>query len=222
MKKNYSMRIASMLLVLVLLTTCVISGTFAKYVTSDSAEDSARVAKWGVTVKATDAGTFEKEYAADDSTFTLATNTVVSSDSVLAPGTKGEFTRFDIAGTPEVAVRVTYVATVDLGDKWEDKDGNYYCPLVVTVGTTTIEGLLQTDAEAFETAIKNAIEACKADYKAGDDLSDVEDDVVIKWSWAYSTSADNDIKDTYLGDQAAEGNAAQISLTVSCTITQID
>ena len=48
MKKNYSMRIASMLLVLVLLTTCVISGTFAKYVTSGSATEQARVAKWGV------------------------------------------------------------------------------------------------------------------------------------------------------------------------------
>ena len=38
----------SLLLVAVMLTTCVISGTFAKYVTKDSANDSARVAKFGV------------------------------------------------------------------------------------------------------------------------------------------------------------------------------
>jgi len=46
------MRIASVLLVAALISTCAISGTFAKYVTEDSAYDSARVAKFGVTVLA--------------------------------------------------------------------------------------------------------------------------------------------------------------------------
>lgn len=50
MKKNKIMRIASVLLVAVILTTCAISGTFAKYVTSGSGSDTARVAKFGVTV----------------------------------------------------------------------------------------------------------------------------------------------------------------------------
>lgn len=35
-----------------MLTTCMTAGTFAKYTTSDSANDSARVAKFGVTVTA--------------------------------------------------------------------------------------------------------------------------------------------------------------------------
>jgi hypothetical protein len=47
MKKNKMMRLASLLLVCVLLTTSVISGTFAKYTTSYTANDTARVAKWG-------------------------------------------------------------------------------------------------------------------------------------------------------------------------------
>ena len=47
MKKNRMMRLASILLVCVLLTTSVISGTFAKYTTSVSSEDKARVAYWG-------------------------------------------------------------------------------------------------------------------------------------------------------------------------------
>ena len=47
MKKNRMMRLASILLVCVLLTTSVISGTFAKYTTSANSEDKARVAKWG-------------------------------------------------------------------------------------------------------------------------------------------------------------------------------
>ena len=52
MKKNRMMRVASALLVAVLLTTCAISGTFAKYVTTESGSDFARVAKWGVNVEA--------------------------------------------------------------------------------------------------------------------------------------------------------------------------
>ena len=47
MKKNTMMRVASALLVAVLLTTCAISGTFAKYVSSAETSDTARVAKWG-------------------------------------------------------------------------------------------------------------------------------------------------------------------------------
>ena len=46
MKKNRMMRVASALLVAVLLTTCAISGTFAKYVSTATGEDAARVAYW--------------------------------------------------------------------------------------------------------------------------------------------------------------------------------
>ena len=52
MKKNVMMRIASILLVCVLVTTCGISGTFAKYTTNATSSDTARVARWGVEVSA--------------------------------------------------------------------------------------------------------------------------------------------------------------------------
>lgn len=48
MKKNKFMRIASVLLIVTLLSTSVISGTFAKYTTEAEGSDSATVAKWGV------------------------------------------------------------------------------------------------------------------------------------------------------------------------------
>ena len=43
MKKNKMMRAASALMVATLLTTSVISGTFAKYVTSVNSSDWARI-----------------------------------------------------------------------------------------------------------------------------------------------------------------------------------
>ena len=52
MKKNRFIKLASGLLVLCLMTTCVIGATLAKYTTAGSGADTARVAKWGVTVSA--------------------------------------------------------------------------------------------------------------------------------------------------------------------------
>ena len=52
MKKSKSMRAAGALLVATLLSTSAVSGTYAKYVTSDSGSDTARVAKFGVVVAA--------------------------------------------------------------------------------------------------------------------------------------------------------------------------
>lgn len=79
---------------LTLITSCFVGGTFAKYVTKAEATDSARVAKWGVEVNVTGGG-FHTSYGKDDVTPNLATDTVISSDNVIAPGTNGEFGGID-------------------------------------------------------------------------------------------------------------------------------
>lgn len=110
MNKNRFLRLASGLFVLCLITTSAISGTFAKYATGDSGNDTARVAKWGVEV-AVSGTLFGTDYAANslaenpDSIVASSTN-VASLDSkkVVAPGTKN-LTGFQIkvTGKPEVA-----------------------------------------------------------------------------------------------------------------------
>lgn len=220
MKKNKMMRLASFLLIAVLLTTCAISGTFAKYVTSGNGSDTARVAKFGVTVTGT-ADTFKETYAKDDSSFTLAANTVVSTEDVVAPGTSGSMAAFTITGTPEVAVRVKFEGTLELGDKWADSASAYYCPIEVTVGDTTFKGNDYASVDLFENAVNAKIATYSTDYAAGKDLSTIGADAPeISWAWAFE--GNDDAKDTYLGDQAAEGNAATISLDVTATVTQID
>ena len=121
MKKNVMMRLASVLLVAVMLTTCVISGTFAKYVTNGTATDSARVAKWGVTVVADGNNTFGGIYknVANGNTintsYTFGTDTVKSEGgNVVAPGTKGTAAGLTINGQPEVDTEVTFTADVTL------------------------------------------------------------------------------------------------------------
>ena len=114
MKKNKMLRIASVLLVAALISTCAISGTFAKYVTKAVGEDSARVAKWGVLVTL-DGDVFKSEYDADDETYNPAfddseSEVTVQSlvvDNLVAPGTTNEGLTATLTGTPEVAVRYT-------------------------------------------------------------------------------------------------------------------
>ena len=220
MKKNKMMRIASVLLVAVILTTCAISGTYAKYVTSGSGSDSARVAKFGVTVSGT-ADTFKETYAKDDNSFTLAANTVVSTEKVVAPGTSGSMAAFTITGTPEVAVRVNFTGSLELGDKWVDSTSAYYCPIEITVGDATFKGTTYASADEFEAAVNAKIATYTKDYEANTDLSGIGANApAISWKWAFE--GNDDVKDTYLGDQAAADNAATISLDVTATVTQID
>lgn len=97
MKKNVMMRVASILLVAVLLTTCAISGTFAKYVATTTGTDSARVAKWNMRVNETgkfNSGTFVFDLfntVKDTKDGTTETNITPNDGTIIAPGTTGSF-----------------------------------------------------------------------------------------------------------------------------------
>ncbi len=206
MKRNTILRVSAILLVLTLLSTCVISGTFAKYTTSANADDDARIAKWGVVVEATAEAFTEND---DDTVISF-----VSGENVLAPGTDGNLCGLTISGQPEVAVEIAATAELELTD-WA-VDGAYYCPLVITVGTTEFKGNDYADAEAFEKAVEDAIVAEIA-VASVDPNTNLADSVAVTWAWAYE--GNDDVKDTALGNADAP---ATISIAVSVTVTQID
>ena len=230
MKKNTMMRLASVLLIAVLMSTCAISGTFAKYVTSEQGSDTARVAKFGVEIDP-NGDLFLTEYPENDTDYDLTPNSVVSSDTskVIAPGTSHVLDKVVFSGEPEVAVRITYEATIDLSN-WNIGGVEYYCPLVVTVGTKDFYGMDYASEAAFEADIKNAIDAFSADYAPKTDLSGAEVPSV-SWAWAFEKNGvintitcdrNDDVKDTALGDKAADDNEVKITITIKTTVTQID
>lgn len=227
MEENKMMRVVFSLLVAVLLTTCAISGTFAKYVTSGSNSGSARVAKFGVTVSGT-ADVFKKTYAKDGQSVTLNADTVVSTEDVVAPGTSGSMANFTITGVPEVAVRVEFAGELELGNNWVDSNSAYYCPIEITVGKETVKGLSYNSADDFENAVNAEIAKYTQDYEAGTDLSTIGAAApTISWAWAFNNDDEkgtylDDEKDTYLGNQADPSKVANISLSVTATVTQID
>mgnify|MGYP003289711648 CR=1 FL=1 len=132
MKKNKSMRAAGGLMIATLLSTSIVSGTYAKYVTSDSASDTARVAKFGVEVKA-DGTLFDTTYksvendnvpGAGETNAAILTVQSSNDDKLVAPGTKnGEGISFSVTGQPEVDVAVK-IEIKNTSDVWLGK-GTY-------------------------------------------------------------------------------------------------
>lgn len=242
LKNNRTMRAAVLLLALVLITSCFVGGTFAKYVTSGDAADHARVAKWGVTVTAHGTGdVFAKEYDA----VAGQDNTVIAGGEykVIAPGTKKEnATLVTLSGQPEVAVNVTYSAEhFSLTGNWASDDtGTFYCPLIIKVTgkvdgaakTVTINCAEKKNKEEVAEAVKAAVAACSATYGPKTDLSTAAvagDGLKISWEWPFEGTANpgqTDEKDTYLGNQATKTatpeNLPSIYIPVTATVTQID
>lgn len=236
-KKNWTMRAAVLMLALVLITSCFVGGTFAKYVTSGTGGDNARVAKWGVTVTAHETGDiFAKSYD----------NTVIAEGEykVIAPGTKKDNAALvTLSGKPEVSVKVTYNAdSFSLTGNWKgaDNDDTFYCPLIIKV-TGKVDGVAKTEtincadkerAADVETAVKNAVAACSATYDPKTDLSSATvdgDGLKISWEWPFESGEtnpkQNDVKDTYLGNQAATATGLSIPaihVQVTATVTQSD
>ena len=244
MKKTKLMRAALLLLVLTLITSCFVGGTFAKYVTDDKSTDSARVAKWGVKITATGT-TFANTYKTDDTRVTTIANSVVGFNNakVVAPGTKGDMAKMTLEGTPEVAVRVSYAAGFDI-ENWTvtaNDATSFYCPLVIKVSTKSEDGSIVNtvimgrdfDNEVeFENAVNAAIAAYSDVYEAGTNLSAAEvknKSLSVSWEWPFEKTPDPDpdtaakYKQTDENDTAL-GNVgtATISLTVKTTVTQID
>ena len=222
MKKNAMLKIAAILMVAVLLTTCAISSTFAKYTTSGNiAVQTAKVAKFGVEITgsvATDDALFAKAYKAGTDNDVAALDAAYN---VVAPGTASadKAINFTVTGKPEVAVEITTTAAISL-QKWE-VNGEFYCPIVFNVNGTEIkQDATNSTAAKLESAIKNAIEATNGKYAPNTDLSEVEGlDLDIDWAWAFNG---DDAKDTALGDAAADGNAATISISIERKVEQID
>ena len=238
MKTNKMMRIASVLLVAVLLSTCAISGTFAKYVTTDSAQDNARVAKWGVTVSVTGDDAFKTVYdakAGADYASTITQTVVTATDGdgkkLVAPGTDGTLTTVTITGKPEVAVNVKKEASLTLTgwevDITDDSTDNpvEYCPIVFTIDGATygLQGSSATNTYTSITELKNAVENklnIDVNVAANTDLASTYN-TTVSWAWAYDNTTNSyidDDKDSALGDAAA----AIIDFSYSVTITQID
>ena len=230
MKKNIAMRVAAFLFILTMISTCAFATTFAKYTTKGEATDSARVAKWGVTISAAGGDKTTFEYNSSTKDAEVAEITAENDVKLIAPGSKVNFGSVIITGKPEVAVKVSFTIDVELTG-WEipkNKDeSEEYCPLVFVVNDTKI--MMDNNIKTID-ELEAAIEAAAAvipstQYAANTDLSSIAPDgVSIYCYWDFNKNDvegdyQSDVKDTALGDLSS---APKVSLTLKCTVEQVD
>ncbi|WP_418752251.1 hypothetical protein [Frisingicoccus sp.] len=230
MEKNRMMRLASALLILTLLTTCMISGTFAKYTTKAEGSDTARVAKWGVTVS-THTDLFATSYTGVDDYNDKVTVKSTDDNKLVAPGTTGTGLGVTSGGTPEVSyemkIKLDGTTAKMPSLKYTPTGGSEasYEPVKFSVlnGTTPLKENLTLDD------LKDLFNGTKVIYKYDVDTkkyyvdsngdgtidstpSDTCPNIKIKWEWAYEGADDNtlyDDLDTILGNTAAAAPGAE-------------
>ena len=196
MKKNNMMRLASILLVLVLLTTSVISGTFAKYTTeANSTTDTAKVAKWNVLLNGeqmTAAHTFTFDLfntVIDTKNDATETDIATADGSIIAPGTKGQMS-FELKNFSEVVAEYTIDYSIT---------NNENIPVVFSL-----------DGADWKNSIDELDVTTPVNMPIGDAKT-----VTVYWMWAFNG---DDAKDTGLGLKGTD----TISVTAKVIATQVD
>lgn len=231
MKTNKNVKVMCGLLVLVLLTTCVIGTTLARYTTSDSASDSARVAKWGVKFNISGADLFDNEYNVTESNNVGAVS-VSASTNLVAPGTSSAnqadgsgSTVFTITGTPEVAVKIetvmsgiteVFLAAGTYEDETTSAEGDTftlredYYPVVFTLRQISDANGDLANAVVIGTGKLDDIRAALARYTGAEykPNTDLGARFELTWEWVIDG---NDKADTVLGNLAA-GNSENDTL----------
>ena len=235
MKKTKFMRAALLLLVLTLITSCFVGGTFAKYTTSANGTDTARVAKWGFkadenSIVLTDL--FKNVYKTGDA------ENVKSNVDVIAPGTEGsvEFGfAYDTTSNGAVAPEVAYTfgvkaemagnyAALDSNPnfKWTLKAGNAESATEYNTVAALLKAINKLSGATDDSGTKT--------YQPGElpaafGTADANAKCTVGWKWAFETAtgdgqpAAQDKTDTDMGNAT---DLANVTLKITITATQID
>lgn len=211
MRKNKMLVAAALMLVLVMVTTCFVGGTLAKYTTGADGTVTARVANWG----------FEKaDGVTIENLFAVSYDNVASNndDKVIAPGTSGEV-EFGIAYDDAAgdAPEVDYTFTVSTkGSECGDS----------IKANANIKWSLDGKEVGSWDALLKAIEALAGeadgskDYAAGELPEGFDASAMhkISWTWEFSTGDAADKVDTDMGNMNA---LDEVTISIEVSATQI-
>lgn len=185
MKKNKTMRIASVVMMAALLSTCAISGTFAKYTSASTGTDTARVAKWDIRL--------DDEAISNTFKFDLF-ETIYDTDAtsvetdvatgLIAPGTSGSF-EIKLASASEVSAQYSIDYTVT-------NVNNIPVQFSVNGGTTWTSDLADVTDKAL--AMTNGTAS-----------------ITVQWKWDFNG---NDTTDTELGTAGTAEITVEAVVTV--------
>lgn len=202
-RSSMMVRLVAVLAVTMMFTMCFVGGTFAKYTSSGTGTDSAKVAKWdirvnGANITVSDNFTFDLFNTVNDTTDNNAeTDMAPNGGTIIAPGTTGKFT-INLQNLSEVNAKYSNEYTVTSNvisiPVQYSLDGYNWTTEISTLNRTNCTIGLGTEAE-----------------------------VTIYWKWDFYTGDAADAYDTLLGTMAAAGETVPvIYVSAKVTATQVD
>lgn len=209
MRKNRIMRLASAMLVFTIVTTCAISGTFAKYTSTASGSDTATVAKWSFEAIGEDIAVTGGKTDLKFKLFDTVKDTAGADESdvkagKIAPGTSGSFA-IKVKNTSEVTAQYTI--------KLEETNGSDI-PLQYSLDGQTWSDSIAELSTTDLTDKTLAMESGEATH-------------TVYWRWVYegttsgAHASQTDATDTTLGI-AAQTTAPTVTIEATITATQVD
>lgn len=197
MGKNRTMKMILITLLITMLALVLVSGTYAKYTSSASGSDTARVAKWSFNVGendivAKDTFTFDLFKTITDTDGKTETDVVsANADKVIAPGTSGSFDLV-LENKSETSAKygITYTVT----------------------NTASIPVQFSVNGKDWTDNLANVVES-DTDTKL--DANNGTKTITIQWKWAYDG---DDTTDVNLG----KVGTAKLIVQADVTATQID
>lgn len=197
MGKNKTMKMILITLLIAMIALVLVSGTYAKYTSSASGSDTARVAKWSFNVGendivAKDTFTFDLFKTITDTDGKTETDVVsANADKVIAPGTSGSF---------------------DLVLENKSETSAKYGIIYTVTNTASIPVQFSVNGKDWTDNLANVVES-DTDTKL--DANNGRKTIKIQWKWAYDG---DDTTDVNLG----KVGTAKLIVQADVTATQID
>ncbi len=219
MKKIMKNKKLVMILAMVLMVSLVVgmgAMTYAKYVSSYEVETyTATAAKWGFVVTTNTREMFATAYGEDDAnenaTIDENGNIVIRVDSsagdIVAPGSTG-YLLIETSGVAEVKAKMTFNFTV----AQTISDGAGYNPIqwaIVESGNAPADG-------DWKTVVAGGTITQEFDLAPG---ATAPGNYELHWRWAFSTSPENDQKDTVIGMKAENATVTPAAVKAATGMT---
>jgi hypothetical protein len=241
-KNKNTFRVAALLLVACLISSVMLSGTFAKYTSEYAGQDTALVARWDLTM--TD-GETEFSVAPNVATLDLFSHlydtnilSTAGTEKIIAPGVSGDFVlsltnnsdvaaeiKFDISKTG-AEIPMQFAITDNEDFDFDDED--YQDLILDDIGelTDALNGALSD--EIFDESYQNGL----IELAASDDESNSKSTIKVHWRWPFGTSDlvndETNVADTTLGTDSAaaaappDGQRTSYTLNIAITATQVE
>lgn len=203
MKKRSNLaRLGVLVLALTLITTCLVGGTLARYVTEVDGSAKAVVAKWKFDAKNSDKSISTENFVIDlgDTTNRTTYPTTDVKEGVIAPGTTGKFDVVLDGTGSEVGIDYTVKLAAKAGSDALPDD------MVFSFAPITPENAGKKLAELAD-------ETGTIDYTATQ--NGMVKTITVYWSWAFDA---NDTKDN--NDNSFQGKTFQMDITVTAKQTE--